>query len=161
MSLIDFPEVADLAAVLEDDDGAPRDMDHKSSNPDRPLLAGGGALEVGVLFDVRETGVDEDLAVVVGESGCDDAAQSVFCAGVGEIEAAKVCDGVYDLLLPAAESGLSGGLKTGGDVDRWAGLTAAAAAPPRLGGGEVFSISISVTDRVGGGEAGVDAEGAA
>lgn len=157
MSLIDFPKVADLAVALEDDDGAPRDMDHRSSNPDKPLPAGGG--EAGVLFDIRETGVDL-VVVVLGESGCDDD-QSVFCAGVGDIEAAKVCDGVYGLLLPAAESGLSGALKTGGEVDRWAGLKAPAPAPPRFDGGEVLSISIRVTGRAEGGEAGVDGEGAA
>lgn len=97
----------DLTVVLEED-GAPRDMDHRSSNPDKPLeVASGAAPEAGALFDaaevdVRVTGVDVD---VVGESGCDDV-RTVFCAGVGDIAAAKDwgC-----LLLVAEKSGFSAG----------------------------------------------------
>ena len=90
-SLIDFPAVVDLAVVPEV--GPPRDMDHRSSNPDTPLADAGAAVpEAGALFDAAEvggrvTGVDVDVDVV-GESGCEDV-QRAFCAGVGDIVAAK------------------------------------------------------------------------
>jgi len=159
-SLIDFPAVEDLAVVLED--GPPRDMDHRSSNPDKPLAdAAGTVAEVGALFDaaavdVRVTGVDVDG---VGESGCDDA-QRAFCADVGDIVAAKDWD---CLLLVAEESRFSGALKAGGEVALWAGDPNVELTPDAEGrdvGGELFNISISV-GRAAGGEAGEDGEGAA
>jgi hypothetical protein len=123
-------------------------MDHRSSNPDKPLADAGGAVpEAGALFDaaevgVRATGVGVD---VVGESGCDDV-QRVFCTGVGDIVAAKDwgC-----LLFVAEESGFSGELKTGGEVVLWAcddnvGLTADVDAGRRFVAGGLFSISIRV-----------------
>jgi len=143
--------------VLEDE--PPRDMDHRSSNPDKPLAGTVGmAPEAGALFDaatigVRVTGVDVDVA---GDSGCDDV-QSVFCAGIGDIVAAKDWDGLW---LATAASGFNGVLKLGGEVDLWAcdpsvGLTVYAG-----GRAELFSISIRV-GRVAGGEAGDGADGAA
>lgn len=134
-------------------------MDHRSSNPDKPLADAGGAVpEAGALFDagVRVTGV---VVVVVGESGCDDV-QRAFCAGVGDIVAAKDWD---CLLFVTEESGFSGELKTGGEVVLWAcddnvGLTADAGR--RFVGGGLFSISIRVGP-VADGEADEEGEGAA
>lgn len=162
-SLIDFPAVVDLTVVPEED-GVPRDMDHRSSNPDKPLADEGGAgPEAGALFgaavDVRETGMDADM---VGESGCDDD-QRVFWAGVGDIVAANDWDCL--LLLVTEESGFSAGaLKTGGEVVLFwacdANVVLMVEAGGRFVGGEEFSISIRV-GRVAGGEAGEDGEGAA
>lgn len=92
-SLIDFPAVVDLAVVLED--GAPRDMDHRSSNPVKPLAGAGAAAPV---VDVRVTGVD------VAVAGCDDD-HRVFCAGLGDIVVANDWD---CLLFDAVESAFSG-----------------------------------------------------
>lgn len=163
-SLIDFPAVVDLAVVLEED--PPRDMDHRSSNPDKPLAdAPGTVAEVGALFDavaidVRVMGVDVDVDVDgVGESGCDDV-QRAFCAGVGDIVVVKD----WDCLLLATEvNGFSGALKTGGEAAFRAGdanVEVTLDARGRDVGGELFNISISVGRAVGG-EAGEDGEGAA
>lgn len=116
-SLIDFPVVVvDLTVVLEDE--LPRDIDHRSSNPDKPLAGVGvAAPEAGALFgavdaDARVRGVDEDP---VGESGCDDVQRVLVLlyAGVGDIAAAKDWDCLW---LATEETGLIGALKTGGEV---------------------------------------------
>lgn len=98
-----------------EEDGVPRDMDHRSSNPDKPLADPAGAVpEAGALFDaaevdVRVTGVDVGVA---DESGCDDVLRVLFCADIGDIVAAANC-----LLLVTEESGFSTGApRTGGEV---------------------------------------------
>ena len=89
-SLIDFPVVLGLAEVLEA--GVPRDMDHRSSNPDKPLA--GAVVVVGALFGAVAArarvaaGVDVVVGVgAIGESGCD--AVDDRRVGVGDIVVAK------------------------------------------------------------------------
>lgn len=155
-SFIDFPAVAvGLAVVLADE--LPSDMDHRSSNPDKPLADADGALDAGAFFGAVEVGNGVD--VVVGESGCDDVQRDcvLFCAGVGDIVAEEDWD---CLLLVMDESGFSGVLNIGEEVVVGAcnaNAELAADTGRRFAGGDVLSISISV-GRDDGGE---DGEGAA
>jgi len=94
----------DLPTELED--GAPRDIDHKSSNPDRPLAgAGDGTPEVGVRLGAAEVDGRVGTVDAVGESGREDA-QRLFCTGALGV-VVKVCD---CLLLVVGESKLKDAL---------------------------------------------------